>query len=38
MPFASLENAVQKLFISKGDEIVDLNLAALRAGRDAAGR
>ena len=38
MPFASLEHAVQKLFMRKGDEIVDLNLAALRAGRDAAGR
>lgn len=38
MPFESLEHAVQKLFIRKGDEIVDLNLAALRAGRDAAGR
>ena len=38
MPFTSLEHAVQKLFMSKGDEIVDLNLSALRAGRDAAGR
>jgi indolepyruvate ferredoxin oxidoreductase beta subunit len=35
MPFSSLENAVRKLFARKGDEIVEMNLKALRAGRDA---
>ena len=34
MPFASLENAVRKLFGKKGEDIVELNLKALRAGRD----
>ena len=37
LPFESLENAVRKLFNRKGEEIVDLNLKALRAGRAAAG-
>jgi indolepyruvate ferredoxin oxidoreductase beta subunit len=37
LPFESLENAVRQLFIRKGEEVVDLNLKALRAGRDAAG-
>lgn len=34
MPFASLEKAVRKIFARKGEEIVDINLKALRAGRD----
>jgi indolepyruvate ferredoxin oxidoreductase, beta subunit len=34
VPFASLENAVRKLFSRKGAEIVDLNLRSLRAGRE----
>lgn len=34
MPFGSLENAVRKLFSRKGDEIVQINLKALAAGRD----
>ena len=38
LPFESLENAVRQLFIRKGEEVVNLNLKALRAGRDAAGR
>jgi len=38
MPFASLENAVRSLFGLKGEEIVNINLAALRAGKAAAGR
>ncbi len=37
LPFESLENAVRQLFRRKGEEIVDVNLKALRAGRDAAG-
>ncbi len=37
LPFESLENAVRQLFMRKGEEVVDLNLKALRAGRDAAG-
>jgi indolepyruvate ferredoxin oxidoreductase, beta subunit len=38
LPFESLENAVRKLFIRKGEDVVDLNLKALRAGREASGR
>jgi indolepyruvate ferredoxin oxidoreductase beta subunit len=38
LPFASLEHAVRKLFARKGEEVTELNLKALRAGRDAAGR
>jgi len=38
MPFETLENAVRKLFSRKGDEVVGLNIQALRAGRAAAGR
>jgi len=37
LPFESLENAVRQLFMRKGEDVVDLNLKALRAGRDAAG-
>ncbi len=37
MPFKSLENAVRKLFERKGEEIVETNLKALRAGRDNSG-
>jgi indolepyruvate ferredoxin oxidoreductase, beta subunit len=33
LPFESLENAIRNLFGKKGDEIVDLNLRALNAGR-----
>ena len=32
--FSSLENAVRKLFSRKGDEIVEVNLKAIRAGRE----
>jgi indolepyruvate ferredoxin oxidoreductase beta subunit len=35
LSFKSLEDAVQKLFESKGPEIIEVNLKALRAGRDA---
>lgn len=38
MPFETLENAVRQLFSRKGEEVVELNLKALRAGRAAAGR
>lgn len=38
LPFESLENGVRQFFMRKGGEVVDLNLKALRAGRDAAGR
>lgn len=34
MPFESLENAVRELFGRKGEQIVDANLKALKAGRD----
>lgn len=35
IPFSSLENAVRKLFERKGEEIVAINLKALKAGREA---
>ena len=35
LPFASLENAVRNLFGKKGEEIVEINLKALKAGRNA---
>lgn len=35
LPFTSLENAVKKLFEKKGEEIIAVNLKALRAGRNA---
>lgn len=38
MPFASLENAVRKLFERKGEEIVEGNLKALKAGRNFTGK
>ncbi len=38
LPFESLENSVRQLFKRKGEEVVDLNLKALRAGRESAGR
>jgi indolepyruvate ferredoxin oxidoreductase, beta subunit len=34
MPYGSLEKAIRKLFERKGDEIVEVNLKALRAGRE----
>lgn len=36
MPFETLEHAVGQLFSRKGTDIVDLNIRALRAGREAA--
>ncbi|HVN58031.1 MAG TPA: indolepyruvate oxidoreductase subunit beta [Bacteroidales bacterium] len=36
MPYSSLENAVRTLFGRKGEEVVALNIKALRAGLDAA--
>ena len=36
MPFSALEDAVRKMFGRKGEEVVEVNLKALRAGRDAA--
>jgi len=35
LPFASLVNAIRNLFGKKGEEIVEVNLKALKAGRDA---
>ncbi|MCU0456908.1 MAG: indolepyruvate oxidoreductase subunit beta [Bacteroidales bacterium] len=37
MPFSSLENAVRSLFARKGEETVDINIRALRIGRDFSG-
>jgi len=36
LTFSSLEDAVRKLFSKKGEEIIDLNLRALRKGREEA--
>ena len=36
MPFSALKDAVRKMFSRKGEEVVEVNLKALRAGRDAA--
>jgi indolepyruvate ferredoxin oxidoreductase beta subunit len=33
VPFASLENAIREFFGRKGNEIVEFNLKAIRAGR-----
>jgi len=38
MSFESLENAIRKLFERKGEEIVETNLKALKAGRDFSGK
>jgi indolepyruvate ferredoxin oxidoreductase beta subunit len=38
IPFEDIENAVCEVFARKGEEIVNLNLACLRAGRDFAMR
>jgi indolepyruvate ferredoxin oxidoreductase, beta subunit len=37
MPFGNIEEAVRKLFGRKGSEIVEVNLKALRSGRDYTG-
>lgn len=34
LSYSSLENAIRKLFGKKGEEIIELNLRALKAGRD----
>jgi indolepyruvate ferredoxin oxidoreductase beta subunit len=34
MPFRSIEEAIRKLFGRKGEEVVDFNLKAFRAGRN----
>jgi indolepyruvate ferredoxin oxidoreductase beta subunit len=38
VPYKSLENAIRKLFNRKGEDIVNMNLKALRAGRDFTGK
>ncbi len=35
LPFTDLENAVRKMFSKKGGEMVEINIKALRAGRNA---
>lgn len=34
IPFESFEEGIRKIFARKGDDIIDTNLKALRAGRD----
>lgn len=38
LPFGSLENAVGKLFGNKGQDVVRVNIDALKAGREAAAK
>ncbi len=38
MPYNSLEDAIRKLFGKKGEEIVNINLKALKAGREVSGK
>jgi len=38
MPFQSIEDAVRELFERKGAEIVEINLKALKAGREYSGK
>jgi indolepyruvate ferredoxin oxidoreductase beta subunit len=38
MPYSSLEDAIRKLFGKKGEEIVEINLKALKAGRETSGK
>jgi indolepyruvate ferredoxin oxidoreductase beta subunit len=37
VPYASLENSIRRLFGKKGDEVIDMNLHALKSGRENAG-
>ena len=37
IPFPGFEEGIRKIFGRKGEEIVDLNLAALRKGKEMAG-
>ncbi|MFH0865120.1 MAG: indolepyruvate oxidoreductase subunit beta [Bacteroidota bacterium] len=34
MPFEKLENAIKAIFINKGEEVINVNLKCLRAGRE----
>jgi indolepyruvate ferredoxin oxidoreductase beta subunit len=38
IPYHNLENAIRNLFKPKGEEVINLNLKALRAGRDFTGK
>ena len=38
LPFINLENAVRNFFGRKGEEVIELNIKALRTGRDFAGK
>jgi indolepyruvate ferredoxin oxidoreductase, beta subunit len=38
LPYVSLENAIRNLFGRKGEEVVNMNLKAMKAGRDFTGR
>ncbi len=37
MPFETLEKAIRKLFLRKGEEIAEVNIKALKAGREFTG-
>jgi indolepyruvate ferredoxin oxidoreductase beta subunit len=38
MPFESLEDAIRNLFARKGEQVVEVNLRSLKAGREFSGR
>jgi Pyruvate/2-oxoacid:ferredoxin oxidoreductase gamma subunit len=38
MSYESLEDAVRKLFAKKGEEVVEANVKALKAGRETTGK
>ncbi|RLD62476.1 MAG: indolepyruvate oxidoreductase subunit beta [Bacteroidetes bacterium] len=38
MPFESLENGIRKIFAKKGDDVINVNLKALKSGREFAER
>ena len=38
MPFESLENGIRKVFAKKGDDIINVNIKALKVGREFAER
>jgi indolepyruvate ferredoxin oxidoreductase, beta subunit len=38
MPFESIEEAIRKLFARKGEEVVEVNLRSLKAGREFSGK
>jgi indolepyruvate ferredoxin oxidoreductase beta subunit len=36
IPYAELEKAIRQMFAKKGDDVININIAALKAGHDVA--